>query len=367
MPQERPATATATPRPKTAGRAGTSSANRTGSTRASKSTTTAITSVSASDAESQYEPDLEPIKKLVVHQLALDLLAQAFSADLRDSQFHAKLQHIKGLFYKRQFLEIFNGDPTLLPIYSARYIPYRTLAYLELIYRVAPLRTAIADAPRPHAVLLGGGAGSELAAILHSRTQYENDHGKNQQRHLTVTTVDIGDYSSVLLRIEAAFVPTPSTTYSSSFSVGNLLDPTFPLPVTDATVVTLFFTLNELFAQSKAGAMAFLQRLIAALPRDAILVVADSAGSFSDLTIGSREYKITVLLDMMRGLRRVAGADSLWFRFIPELRYPHKLENMRYFWRVYAVDQTVASVEAKKSATAPATGRVGGEARGRRE
>ncbi|KAJ3359886.1 hypothetical protein GGF32_008902 [Allomyces javanicus] len=363
MPQGRPATATATSRPRAAARAGTSGANRTGSARASKSTTTAI---STSDADTQYEPDVEPIKKLVVHQLALDLLAQAFSADLRDPQFHAKLQHIKGLFYERQFLEIFNGDPTLLPIYSARYIPYRTLAYLELIHRVAPLRAAIVDAPRPHAVLLGGGAGSELAAILHSRTQYENDHGKNQQRHLKVTTVDIGDYSSVLSRIETAFAPNSSTTYTSSFSVGNLLDPAFPLPVADAMVVTLFFTLNELFAQSKAGAMAFLQRLIAALPRDAILVVADSAGSFSDLMIGSREYKITVLLDMMRGLRRVAGADSLWFRFIPELRYPHKLENMRYFWRVYAVDRPVGSAEAKKSATAAGAGGAGGAGAERR-
>ncbi|KNE57692.1 hypothetical protein AMAG_04551 [Allomyces macrogynus ATCC 38327] len=366
MPQGRPATATATSRPRTAGRAGTSSTSRTGSARSSISTTAAISSVSTGNADTQYEPDLEPIKKLVVHQLALDLLAQAFSADLRDPQFHAKLQHIKGLFYERQFLEIFNGDPTLLPIYSARYIPYRTLAYLELIHRVAPLRSAIVDAPRPHAVLLGGGAGSELAAILHSRTQYESDHGKSPQRHLTVTTVDIGDYTSVLSRIETAFAPTPSTTYKSSFSVGNLLDSTFPLPVGDATVVTLFFTLNELFAQSKAGAMAFLQRLIAALPRDAILVVADSAGSFSDLTIGSREYKITVLLDMMRGLRRVAGADSLWFRFIPELRYPHKLENMRYFWRVYAVDQTIASVEAKKSPVMAGAGEVSGEGAERR-
>ncbi|KNE71520.1 hypothetical protein AMAG_15735 [Allomyces macrogynus ATCC 38327] len=291
MPQGRPATATATSRPRTAGRAGTSSTSRTGSARSSKSTTAAISSVSTGDADTQYEPDLEPIKKLVVHQLALDLLAQAFSADLRD----------------------LNSMPT----------------------------------------------------ILHSRTQYESDHGKSPQRHLTVTTVDIGDYTSVLSRIETAFAPTPSTTYKSSFSVGNLLDSTFPLPVGEATVVTLFFTLNELFAQSKAGAMAFLQRLIAALPRDAILVVADSAGSFSDLTIGSREYKITVLLDMMRGLRRVAGADSLWFRFIPELRYPFKLENMRYFWRVYAVDRPVGSVEAKITAAAGAGG-VGGEGAERR-
>ncbi|KAI9151162.1 hypothetical protein H9P43_009777 [Blastocladiella emersonii ATCC 22665] len=285
------------------------------------------------------------------HQRLLDLLASNFAPELADPTFAARLQEIKSLFFERKFLDIFAGtDPAAdarLAVYSARYIPYRALAYLDLIRDVPELQLAV-ERDGARAVFLGGGAGSELAAFAYQRF-YKPSKGT-----VEMATMDIGRFGTVLARLEGTLresLNIPDGSLAAPSILCDLLSPAWPATATasddagtpiapyirNATVVTLFFTLNELFAQSdsKAAGVSFIQRLISSLTPGTLLVVADSAGSFSDLVIGSRTYKITVLLDMLPGLECVASDDARWFRFDHGLRYGAKLENMRYFARVY--------------------------------
>ena len=52
---------------------------------------------------------------------------------------------------------------------------------------------------------------------------------------------------------------------------------------------TMMFVLNELFQENKRATMSFLDRLISAMRPGAFLLVADSAGDFSQLEIGKKQ------------------------------------------------------------------------------
>lgn len=64
-----------------------------------------------------------------------------------------------------------------------------------------------------------------------------------------------------------------------------------------ATLVTFMFVLNELFAESKAQTVTLLQRVLTDMPTGAHLLVVESAGSFSELQVGTREVMLFKLLD----------------------------------------------------------------------
>lgn len=153
-------------------------------------------------------------------------------------------------------------------------------------------------------------------------------------------------------------------------------------------LITLLFTLNELYTAAGVGrTTAFLRRLTAAAPEGALLLVVDSPGSYSEAAVGNaaegeskKKYPMQWLLDHTllrqerrrdRGKRDVKGeeegegegrkkeereeeeekketdeptpmiweklesADSVWFRLAEGLRYPIQLENMRYQMHLY--------------------------------
>ncbi|ORZ41290.1 hypothetical protein BCR44DRAFT_38118 [Catenaria anguillulae PL171] len=308
--------------------------------------------VDGSGTESESTGVVPLPANLADHQALLDLLAAAFHDEIYDQAFHTRLQHIKSLFFERKFLDIFSGEPALLPTYSARYIPYRTLAYLDLIRDVPVLHKALAagggPSESPTVIAVGGGAGSELAAFGFHHLTGPPTSDDTVPSNLHLMTLDIGDFTPVLTRIHAALVSSStspasaSPTLSHSFHLCDVLSPTWPPPdhlasLQSATLVTLMFTLNELFAQgSKTGGLGFITKLTRSMRPGSLLLLADSAGSFSDIVIGSRPYKITVLLDRLPGLKRVAGEDARWWRCDEKtIKYPVKVENMRFFWRVY--------------------------------
>lgn len=154
-------------------------------------------------------------------------------------------------------------------------------------------------------------------------------------------------------------------------------------------MVTLMFTLNELYATSRAGAHALLLGVSAAAERGTLLLVVDSPGSYSTVRLGAGEkrYPMRWLLDhalliaapgalggdeaevgpgveqgdgsggvVGRGVRdkvedgvrgverkkqapaaweKVVEEESKWFRMPEGLRYPIELENMRYQMHLY--------------------------------
>jgi 25S rRNA (uracil2843-N3)-methyltransferase len=111
-------------------------------------------------------------------------------------------------------------------------------------------------------------------------------------------------------------------------------------------LITLLFTLNELYTSSITQTTAFLLKLTAATVQGTVLLVVDSPGSYSEATVGKdkKKYPMQWLMDRTllgdQGAAReerdapkwekVMGDESRWFRMPEKLKYPISLENMRY-------------------------------------
>ncbi|KAK7969143.1 hypothetical protein PG988_008216 [Apiospora saccharicola] len=136
-------------------------------------------------------------------------------------------------------------------------------------------------------------------------------------------------------------------------------------------LVTLLFTLNELYTGGGiARTTAFLRNLTACVPEGSLLLVVDSPGSYSEAAVGKgddaqkKKYPMQWLMDhtlmtvdkkqppqqpnTARRCRweKLESHDSIWFRMVPELRYPFQLENMRYqmhFYKAIAITTTATT------------------------
>lgn len=121
-------------------------------------------------------------------------------------------------------------------------------------------------------------------------------------------------------------------------------------------LVTLLFTLNELYTTSISKTTVFLLNLTMAVKPGSLLLVVDSPGSYSQTSLGSeakkypmvwlmdhtlletRDSKSDVKIDEKNAAAswvKVVSEDSKWFRMPEELRYPIPLENMRYQMHLY--------------------------------
>lgn len=131
-------------------------------------------------------------------------------------------------------------------------------------------------------------------------------------------------------------------------------------------LVTLLFTLNELYTFSISKTTAFLLKLTMAAQKGTLLLVVDSPGSYSETKIGTdggegKKYPMKWLMDhalldakkprakVLNGKEveseegtegaanweKIEEDDSRWFRLAESLRYPIPLENMRYQIHLY--------------------------------
>lgn len=249
-------------------------------------------------------------------------------------------------------------------------------------------------------VSLGEGDGGDIQAGTESGTgegSLESTVMATSWPRLHVAAVDIADWSSVVERLARTMVSAdvpgsktskyqpPLVPRTSGGSCGNvsvsfhrsdvlstpeselkdiLLDndngstpssslPSSPKP-SPALLITLMFTLNELFSTSMAKATALLLRLTDTLPPGAALLVVDSPGSYSTLKLGKgkdgaaqeRKYPMKFLLDhtllsVADGKwERVLTEDSRWWRRdAARLRYEvgegAGLEDMRFQVHLY--------------------------------
>lgn len=115
-------------------------------------------------------------------------------------------------------------------------------------------------------------------------------------------------------------------------------------------LVTLFFTLNELYTSGGIGQTTnFLKKTSESLPHGSLLLVVDSPGSYSEAVIGreQKRYPMQWLLDHTLlaveaaeyRWTRLESDDSIWFRLPDQLSYPISLENMRYQMHLYRIDR----------------------------
>jgi 25S rRNA (uracil2843-N3)-methyltransferase len=115
-------------------------------------------------------------------------------------------------------------------------------------------------------------------------------------------------------------------------------------------LLTLFFTLNELYTASIGKTTALLLSLSLTAKRGTLLLVVDSPGSYSETTVGkeAKKYPVQWLLDhallgteksrseeATASWMKVFSDDSRWFRLPDGLHYPIPLENMRYQISLY--------------------------------
>ncbi|AOA63931.1 GQ67_03159T0 [Komagataella phaffii] len=256
------------------------------------------------------------------------------------------VQSVKGDLYNRDYAAAF-GEERKRDAYVIRWSPARALAYSSLFSQLKEVRELIydfSDEKKDLDVLaVGGGAGSELVA-LNSIYCFAKEAYPNTEKKITVTLVDIADWSLVVDKITdftKKYWLYKTATYKPEFVNHDILKP--GVSFVNRDLITLLFTTNELFAEDRTEATKFLQRLSSECKSGALLLIAESAGSFSHIQVGKKKFPLTFLIDTILCGRPgsdngawtiIDGNDSVWYR-TPKVQYDLKLENMRFFYRLY--------------------------------
>lgn len=354
---------------------------------------------------------------VVNQQRLLDIFRHTFAPVLSSGNLSTLLQEVKQALFNRDFTAAF-GKAQYLEAYAARWSPTRALCYASVLSglrahlddvlcreavessAVVAVEAEAVEVPSPdgesgpstveadkasegnstaravlRAVCIGGGAAElvAIASLLHNLGPTVTGDvqlldsaawgAAVQDLHHGVTTAPpLSPYASTAARSanpgplvapsqltvsfqqEDALALAQSTTRFQS-----LLGTQKPL------LVTLLFTLNELFTRSGTGATtAFLSRLAGLLPPHSLLLVVDSPGSYSETAVGceGRRYPMVWLLDRIllgqqpneesktwRRWAKLESQDSVWFRLGAGLEYPIPLEDMRYQIHLYRVTE----------------------------
>lgn len=309
---------------------------------------------------------------------------------MRKLALNQTIQDVKSSLYNREFLNAFDSDEKRVA-YCCRWSPSRAVAYASVFASLKPLRKILQcqiynededsendseseqedhdddvvhrmsnlniEQKDTNVLCIGGGAGGELVALASIFTpsrdfsaKYSTSKDKKTPANLNVSLVDIADWSIVLNRLEKALTENwlhdEAIHFNIDSSVNDVLSLTpKELNLGNLDMITLLFTTNELFLENKAGSIRFLQQLNAYCKPGAYLLILESAGSYSHIEIGSKKFPIQFLIDtVLLGKRgeQSSGAweligeeDSIWYRCDDKFDYALKLENMRFFYRLY--------------------------------
>lgn len=246
---------------------------------------------------------------------------------------------------------------------------------------------------------IGAGAGAEVVALggLLNHSEHLSCHTQNSFKdkplsgdleariQLDVTVIDIADCDAVVPRLHSSVLAAPPTSRYASVKIKAFSRPLanpsdYKLNVVkrdildmehadltttfrDTALVTIMFTLNELYSSSISSTTNLLLSLTTILSPGALLLVVDSPGSYSTIKLGtstngsndgvdSKKYPMQWLLDhtMLESAatgsnnnatagnakwEKLQSQDSDWFRVPSELRYPIEIEDMRYQLHLY--------------------------------
>ncbi|KAK7530719.1 uncharacterized protein J3D65DRAFT_134260 [Phyllosticta citribraziliensis] len=302
-------------------------------------------------------------------QSLLNTFRNAFEERLA-SDVKPLLQQVKQHLYNRDFLEAFGRDD-YLEAYAVRWSPSRALGYAQIfedlqdrLLQRAPGTKDAVDSFR--VVCLGGGAGAEIVGLAGFSHHLIEESNNGPISRMDVTAIDIANWSSVVTSLQAAITsPPPLSKYASAAAKEankELLTPEafhtrflqqdvlsmdpekLSVELRDATLVTIMFTLNELYTASMAKTQRFLLMLTETLAPGAQLLVVDSPGSYSTVTLNGAEKKYPMHWILDHTLLSTTQApkwektledESRWFRLPEGLKYPIELENMRYQIHLY--------------------------------
>lgn len=337
---------------------------------------------------------------LSLQQELLNVFKEAFGTLIISNDLQKVIQDIKNALYERDFMRAF-GMPCNLEAYTIRWSPSRALCYQAILGDLRKYFTDVFSCCNlepsgnfinktlscqdlPEVICFGGGA-AEVIAFAGFVRHYKYDCRENNANigsdkidestsrltlfrsnsTLKICLVDCAHWQDVVEKLNQGLINTksrnpdvidpdltallrPSDIHVNciredilSMSYSQLLN----IVGQKIVLVTLFFTLNELYNFSVSKTTAFFLRLTDALKTGSILLIVDSPGSYSETTIGSqaKRYPIHWLLDycllseVSKASSDLSGKwvkliteESKWFRIPRALNYPLKLENMRY-------------------------------------
>lgn len=229
---------------------------------------------------------------------------------------------------------------------------------------------------------LGGGAGAELvAAAAWLRLQSEEPDDPDSYtgkalvdaRSLEVCCVDNANWESVESRLDAQIKSPPKISRFASAARKAANIPLLPedalqiIPIRQdlldanldclrplcqaSSMITIMFTLNELYSKSVSKTQRLLFEITVSTCPGTLLLVVDSPGSYSTVTLNGTEKKYPMhwlldhtLLEASKNTRilqrrqhweKVLTEESRWFRLPKSLEYPIELEDMRYQIHLY--------------------------------
>ncbi|KHN93788.1 uncharacterized protein MAM_08352 [Metarhizium album ARSEF 1941] len=295
-------------------------------------------------------------------QALVNIFADAFAHVLSSDRLPTLLQEIKQALYSRDFGRAFRNEEHLAA-YAARWSPTRALCYasvlariethLEQLARREPCEPGASPDPRPTLRMLSiGGCAAEHVAFAsclgHTR------------RSGTLRLLDAAPWehvaSALQARLAADVALVDPSRLAMTFVRADVLclgPEALAQHVGSApSIVTLMFTLNELYAEGVIGkTTALLRHLGHVLPAGSLLLVVDSPGSYSEAALGrerKRRYPMQWLLNHTLleaetpgyAWHRLESEDSTWFRLPEGLSYPIQLENMRYQMHLYRISKS---------------------------
>ncbi|PPJ56408.1 hypothetical protein CBER1_00743 [Cercospora berteroae] len=319
--------------------------------------------------ENETEQQAVSSVQLALQQKCLNIFRDALTSG-EEGDDAVLLQEVKGHLYRRDFAKAFGKDE-YLRVYASRWSPSRALGYLQIL---SDVQEKICGGWREEEALkvvcLGGGAGAELVALVAWLSERREDSSGSG---ISALFLDIAAWGPTVESLGSAVVNPPvlsqyASAAAKAANVSLLPEDAFTATFQQADaldledsqskaiyentdLITLLFTLNELYSASVPKTQKMLARITEAAQPGAHLLVVDSPGSYSTVSINGAEkkYPMQWLLDhtllgtqQKRGeeeipakWEKVVSDESRWFRLPPGLEYRLELENMRYQIHLY--------------------------------
>ena len=207
--------------------------------------------------------------------------------------------------------------------------------------------------------------------------------GVSVTENLTLNIMDKADWSSVVKTLHRGLTTCPALSKDAAtmkaIKGGPFVDPAqfvvnydqkdilsvdvdrLRKALQNTALITLTFTLNELYSTSISKTTNFLLSLTYLSEPGILLLVVDSPGSYSTVRVGKdstgtsagpeRKYPMKWLLDhtlleassigssknavQEPQWEKLVSNDSRWFRLPKDLKYPLDLEDMRYQYHLF--------------------------------
>lgn len=291
-------------------------------------------------------------------QETVDLYATTFENELsplNEETLKSQIQAVKGLLYNRDYLNAFD-DQINRAAYVSRWSPSRSLCYTTLFTHLKPVYELLSQGSS-HVLCVGGGAGGELVSLANIFTM-ANVSDNAFDGTMKVDLIDIANWDDIIQRLVASintkwlYQADRSQRFMVNFQNKDALMMNDIELLGDLDLITILFTANELFTEQRAPTLQFLQRLSKHCKPGCKLLIVESAGSYSHITMPSgKKFPIQFLLDtVLVGTSSSQKSkkqdregdwdlleqdDSTWYRGDTKVMYSLKLENMRFFYRLY--------------------------------